>query len=37
MSEHFTAEVHQVVGQFILDMGRTGYAVDEFTINKERF
>ena len=36
MSEHITEEVHQVVGQFILDMGRTEYAMDEFVWTASR-
>lgn len=36
MSEHITAEVHQVVGQFILDMGRTEHAMDEFVWTASR-
>jgi hypothetical protein len=30
MSEQITREVHEIVGQFVLDMGRTEYAMDEF-------
>jgi hypothetical protein len=37
MSEQITREVHEIVGQFVLDMGRTEYAMDEFIRNKGRF
>ena len=30
---HTTAVVHQVIGQFILDIGQTEYAMDEFAPN----
>jgi len=30
MSEHITAKVHQVIGQFIPEMGRSEYATNEF-------
>ena len=36
MSEHITAEVHKVVGQFVLDMGRTENAMDEFVWTASR-
>jgi hypothetical protein len=36
MSEQITREVHEIVGQFVLDMGRTEYVMDEFVWTASR-